>query len=578
MQLHLAISPPARAQFGMAYNALTSRIILFGGIVPSGSNYNDTWSFYSGSWHNITSSAGRPPARHSEVMVYDAKDGCVMMFGGSHQSGGGQPPIGDTWKFQNGFWSQIGSCGGPSQPGCSVAPSPRYHVDAAFDAAANKVLLFGGSLAIGVGSDTWTYQGGVWSNLSAKIGTSPRPQAGGAMAYVSDIKQVVLFGGENGTGIPLNVTWGFSSGKWKHVGQIGHLSPAARFDEVLAYNSSGKYLLMFGGDSCWPPTPGCVFNDTWDFFGSTWVARTNLTPSARWGSGLVYDGHDGYVFLFGGDTQVNPNFVNDSWGFKDGVWGNLSIGHAPSPRAFAAMVYDAKDQYVLLFGGADNSPNPLGDTWEYSSGVWKNISPPVSPTARYTADITYDAKDGYVVLQGGYAPGSGLLSDTWKFAGGVWTLLTPPVTPPSSSSSATTYDSADGYGMIFGGTGSGGYPFLNTSWTFSGGNWTNITPPGSPPSRELAAMTFDGKDHYVVMFGGYGACGAYCGDTWTYSAGLWKNASTATNPPVYHTYPPAMTYDTADGYVLMFQLHYGPGSLMYDETWIYSGGTWLEII
>ena len=208
-ELKLKVAPSPRGQMGMVYNAATGRVILFGGIAAtSGYNFNDTWVFSHGVWKNITASAGSPPGRHGQVMTYDARDGYVLMFGGSHRCCGGQPSIGDTWKFQFGLWTQIGSCGGPSQASCaSSAPSPRLHSMMTYDAADKYVLLFGGGNNTQNFGDTWTYAGGTWTNLTAKIGGSPHPLSDGAMAYSSALGRAVLFGGAGSTSKPTNQTW-----------------------------------------------------------------------------------------------------------------------------------------------------------------------------------------------------------------------------------------------------------------------------------------------------------------------------------------------------------------------------------
>src|SRR5580658_7917305 len=57
----------------------------------------------------------------------------------------------------------------------------------------------------------------------------------------------------------------------------------------------------------------------------------------------------------------------------------------PSLRASANMVWDAKDGYVLLFGGCNLydgyvcDGQYLNDTWEFSSGTWTNLTPAISP-------------------------------------------------------------------------------------------------------------------------------------------------------------------------------------------------------
>src|SRR4029077_8038026 len=124
------------------------------------------------------------------------------------------------------------------------------------------------------------------------------------------------------------------------------------------------------------------------------------SPSARSDMGMVYDGSDGSVLLFGGDYKTAN--LGDTWVFTGDTWTQLNPSSSPSPRDLPAMVYDAADGYVLLFGGQDvTNGNVLGDTWKFSNGQLTQLSPTTSPLARSDASIAYDAADGYVVLFGG---------------------------------------------------------------------------------------------------------------------------------------------------------------------------------
>ncbi|MCI4350986.1 MAG: hypothetical protein L3K15_05685, partial [Thermoplasmata archaeon] len=62
------------------------------------------------------------------------------------------------------------------------------------------------------------------------------------------------------------------------------------------------------------------------------------------------------------------------------------------------MAYDARDKYVVLFGGFGASV--FGDTWSFSAGIWTQLHPASHPSARYGAVMAFDAKDNYAVLYG----------------------------------------------------------------------------------------------------------------------------------------------------------------------------------
>ena len=68
----------------------------------------------------------------------------------------------------------------------------------------------------------------------------------------------------------------------------------------------------------------------------------------------------------------------------------------PGPRYETRMVYDAKIQRIVLFGGitaADSGTAKaydLGDTWEWSGQRWMQQFTPVAPPARSSHNMVYD--------------------------------------------------------------------------------------------------------------------------------------------------------------------------------------------
>jgi hypothetical protein len=119
--------------------------------------------------------------------------------------------------------------------------------------------------------------------------------------------------------------------------------------------------------------------------------------------------------------------------------------------------------------------------------------------------------------------------------------------------------------VLFGGITPGGINGTtphNDTWAFAGGAWTEISTgaSGSPESRDYAAMTYDSADGYILLFGGYdpNLCptfdpdeypACFLGDTWNYSAGVWTQLFIA-GPTA--RYMAQMTFDSEDGYVLFF--------------------------
>jgi PKD repeat protein len=118
-----------------------------------------------------------------------------------------------------------------------------------------------------------------------------------------------------------------------------------------------------------------------------------------------------------------------------------------------------------------------------------------------------------------------------------------------------------------------------------GFGWTNLTFGSAPSVREGFGLAYDGFDHYVVLFGGYqgsGTAGKYLNDTWKYLAGNWTNITGDVGPSPPARDSMAMTYDPADGYVLMTG-GYGPSPggnhsvQTFSDTWSFSSGRWRQV-
>ena len=75
-----------------------------------------------------------------------------------------------------------------------VGPSPRGGHGLAYDAARERVLLFGGRAGGSVlQGDTWEWDGHDWTQVAD---TGPDPRAGHALAFDGPRQRLVLFGGE----------------------------------------------------------------------------------------------------------------------------------------------------------------------------------------------------------------------------------------------------------------------------------------------------------------------------------------------------------------------------------------------
>lgn len=214
-----------------------------------------------------------------------------------------------------------------------------------------------------------------------------------------------------------------------------------------------------------------------------------------------------------------------------------------------------------------------------------------NPISSWGALAVYDAADGYVLVYGGTAG-----DHTWTYTGGTWTELKITTYPASRTEASMTYDAVDHEVILFGGeyhppkgpgTPVGSVSYYSDTWAFHGGAWSNITNPlDSPPGRYYAMMTYDAADGYVLLFGGDYAK-QFLGDTWTFKGGTWTNM-TAANPsgkaPSCRI-DGGIAFDVATGYVVLFGGTVKAGGVCLNgarnvtssETWAFSRGTWTNL-
>ena len=195
---------------------------------------------------------------------------------------------GATPKF---LWTQRSNFG----------PSPRAFHGTAYDSNRRRVVLFGGSrnqpgTFFG---DTREWDGSYWTQMD-DIG--PAPRSGHAMSYDSNRRVTLLFGGTsvgaNAAGANANDTWQWDGEEWTQLADSG---PSARFSHAMAFGPGRKSTVLFGGNSSVGPGGNLSFlQDTWEFGGEDWTQKEDVGPAARGSHVMAYDATGKRVVLFGG--------------------------------------------------------------------------------------------------------------------------------------------------------------------------------------------------------------------------------------------------------------------------------------
>lgn len=194
MSLHpTGALPPARDEAAMAYDEVGQKAYLFGG--RSGTTLlNDLWAYdpTANTWAKVSAAGAAPPARAAHSMVYDAKNGVVLVFGGETEGGA---DVGDLWAYDpaRNSWTQVSPHGAP--------PSAREGAGMVYDVRDLRALIFGGSISNQTFlNDTWAYYSNTntWTQLGPGD-IAPSVRVGPLMVYDPADGRTLLFGGYDGT-------------------------------------------------------------------------------------------------------------------------------------------------------------------------------------------------------------------------------------------------------------------------------------------------------------------------------------------------------------------------------------------
>ncbi len=267
-------------------------------------------------------------------------------------------------------------------------------------------------------------------------------------------------------------------------------------------------------------------------------------PAPHFGSSMVYDPRNQHIVLVAGSA---------TWLWDGSTWSQAS---APFPvRNSTHLAYDAGAQRVFLFGGIGLDGTPLNDTWFWDGSIWQEQHPATTPPPMGGAAITYDAARQHMIVFGGITGFDGiegsnrvgtLLNETWLWDGTTWLEQQVDTTPPARLGGQLVYDEARQQTLLFGGSNADGY--LNDLWQWNGTAWTMIaaTTPLTPRARPH--LLFHRQARQVVVMGGMSQAGRLH-DVWLWDGTAWSEAAAIGAPPGSIE---SAAYDAARDVVLAF--------------------------
>jgi hypothetical protein len=302
-------------------------------------------------WVQRASTTTPPSPRLFAALAYDPTRKRTVLFGGWDGVTGGVR-FADTYEWDGIQWS------GNLAP--TTHPSGRYGAPMAYDG--EKMVLFSGLQDGTTAADTWWLTGTTWSEPG--VTGPPERQWWAAMAYDTVRQKVVYFGGRSGSAAALNDVWEWDrvTGSWSKRCQGSEPCatgprPDPRYGHAMAYDSDRRVVVVFGGQ---PDENDARFGDTWEWNGDTWKQACSACGiSARSRAGMAYDQARHLIVLFGGDQG---GAETATWNGTQ--WTVMALAAPPPARERHGMVYDAERGMLVVFGGIGGGV--MNDLWEFA--------------------------------------------------------------------------------------------------------------------------------------------------------------------------------------------------------------------
>jgi hypothetical protein len=468
-----------------------------------------------------------PSGRDASTGIYDPIRRRFLAFGGY-----------DVAHYRNDVWQLA-----PGEPAkwtrlvvAGEAPSGRSRASAIYDAAHDRMIVFGGWDGIQQFGDVWALsltESPAWSRIVPSA-EGPSPRSGHTANYDVTNDRMLVFGGTDGARAQ-NDVWSLSldgAPIWTRVLPLGS-APSVRAYHAAVYDPVGQQLIVCGG---FAGADGLMFlGDVWKLTSGsvpTWekVITSGATPGPRDGMTAIYDPEADRLVMFGGnlDSQKNDVWVLPLRGAP--VWQELTpTGDPPAPRFCHVAVYDSAGRRMIAFAGWGQGW--MADAWSLSLGdapAWTQMLPTaLTPGRVYAASAFYDERRGRMLL---------LTSDLHLWALRLlgepqWTEIVPDGPgPPSRVGAAVVLDPLRDRLVLQGGARyEDPLARYEDTWELSLGAppvWRELKPQGQPPpGRDLAIAAYDPVGDRMILFGGTWDWARFYDDLWVLSLGgdmEWK--------------------------------------------------------
>jgi hypothetical protein len=341
-------------------------------------------------WTLLTPIGIPPSPRSGSAAVYDPTSNRMTLFAGDANVGFCFGALNDTWLLSNAngqggppAWIPLSPVGGP--------PQLRQGPTAVYDPVSNRMIVFGGNnnaCVIFNNGEVWVLSnanglGGTpaWTQL-APVGPVPPGRVGNSLVYDAASNRMIVFGGETASGI-VNDIWVLSNANglggtpiWTQLSPAGS-SPDPRFSHTAVYNPGANQMIIYGG--CCGPNPGGRFGDVWVLSNANGLGGTPIwtqlspagnSPVERDLPRAVFNPATSRMTIFAGRgcTTAQCFDLNDVW-VLSGATGISSAGKVTDTDGDG--IPDDVDNCPLVPNSdqADSNLNGIGDACETPSLV-----------------------------------------------------------------------------------------------------------------------------------------------------------------------------------------------------------------
>lgn len=280
--------------------------------------------------------------------------------------------------------------------------------------------------------------------------------------------------------------------------------PAPRFAPTMAYDSTRKVIILYGGS-----TSKGALNDTWRYDGIQWELLEAGHPIPDSDPSMTYDEHRHKMVLFNWH-------VEEIWEYDGESWEQVNLP-VRLPVNVPALTYDPFQKRVIIFG--EIGDGKAYETWAYDGGNLELLDrsshydwtgQTLSVNRVLFPALVIDEKRREMILQPPYGWTFVFRNSTWEVKLDEKQSLLPDcvycIWPKM------VYDTTRELIVMFDG---------EHTWEFVDGNWKQIETPSSPIPRTAPAMSYDETRGVTVLFGGIDANKEYLNDLWEYDGTTW---------------------------------------------------------